>query len=191
VLARLFGVQSVSRAERHPVASLEDEVAAGEAAFRGAVRGRRFAVRARSVGDTSLPFRGRDVEVALGERLRGVSAGVDLGHPEFTARVELYGGAAYLFAEVVPGVGGLPLGSGGRAVALVSGGFDSAVAAWQCSGAASYSSTSSQPGRPAQLGVLRVKVLADAGPTAGGPGSTPSTSTPCRASGEHRSATGR
>ena len=131
VLARLFGVQSVSRAERHPVASLEDVVAAGEAAFREAVRGRRFAVRARSVGDTTLPFRGRDVDVALGEKLRGVSAGVDLDHPEFTARVELYGGAAYLFAEVVPGVGGLPLGSGGRAVALVSGGFDSAVAAWQ------------------------------------------------------------
>ena len=131
VLARLFGVQSVSRAERHPVASLEDVVAAGEAAFREAVRGRRFAVRARSVGDTNLPFRGRDVDVSLGEKLRGVSAGVDLDHPEFTARVELYGGAAYLFAEVVPGVGGLPLGSGGRAVALVSGGFDSAVAAWQ------------------------------------------------------------
>jgi len=131
VLARLFGVQSVSRAERHPVASLEDVVAAGEAAFREAVRGRRFAVRARSVGDSNFPFRGRDVDVALGERLRGVSAGVDLDHPEFTARVELYGGAAYLFAEVIPGVGGLPLGSGGRAVALVSGGFDSAVAAWQ------------------------------------------------------------
>jgi tRNA uracil 4-sulfurtransferase len=131
LLARLFGVQSVSRAERQPVASLDDVVAAGEAAFREAVRGKRFAVRARRVGETALPFRGRDVEVALGERLRPLSAGVDLDHPEFTARVELYGGAAYTFAEVVPGVGGLPLGTGGRAVALVSGGFDSAVAAWQ------------------------------------------------------------
>ncbi len=131
LLARLFGVQSVSRADRHPVASLEDVVAVGAAAFGEAVRGRRFAVRARSVGESSLPFRGHDVEVALGERLRGASAGVDLDHPEFTARVELYGGAAYTFAEVVPGVGGLPLGTGDRAVALVSGGFDSAVAAWQ------------------------------------------------------------
>ena len=131
LLARLFGVQSVSRADRHPVASLEDVVAVGAAAFGDAVRGRRFAVRARTVGESSLPFRGHDVEVALGERLRGASAGVDLDHPEFTARVELYGGAAYTFAEVVPGEGGLPLGTGDRAVALVSGGFDSAVAAWQ------------------------------------------------------------
>ncbi len=131
LLARLFGVQSVSRAERHEVTSLEDVVRVGAAAFGEAVRGRRFAVRARSVGESSLPFRGRDVEVALGEKLRGASAGVDLDHPEFTARIELYGGAAYTFAEVVPGVGGLPLGTGERAVALVSGGFDSAVAAWQ------------------------------------------------------------
>jgi len=131
LLARVFGVQSASRAERRPVASLADVVAAGEAAFSDSVRGKRFAVRARRVGDSELPFRGRDVEVALGERLRPLSAGVDLDHPEFTARVELYGGAAYSFAEVVPGVGGLPLGTGDRAVALVSGGFDSAVAAWQ------------------------------------------------------------
>jgi thiamine biosynthesis protein ThiI len=131
LLARVFGVQSASRAERHPIASLDDVVRVGEAAFREAVRGKRFAVRARRVGDPALPFRSRDVEVALGARLRGLSAGGDLDQPEFTARIELYGGAAYVFAEVAPGPGGLPLRTGGRAVALVSGGFDSAVAAWQ------------------------------------------------------------
>jgi len=131
LLARVFGVQSLSRAERHVVASLDEVVALGVERFQGAVRGRRFAVRARTVGDAAFPFRGRDVEVALGERLRGGSAGVDLDHPEVTARIELYQGAAYLFADVVPGVAGLPLGTGDRAVALVSGGFDSAVAAWQ------------------------------------------------------------
>jgi thiamine biosynthesis protein ThiI len=131
LLARVFGVQSVSRAVRHPVASLDEVVALGAERFGEAVRGRRFAVRARSVGDPRLPFRGRDVEVALGERLRPASAGVDLGHPELTARVELFEGDAYFFTDALPGVGGLPLGTGDRAVALVSGGFDSAVAAWQ------------------------------------------------------------
>jgi thiamine biosynthesis protein ThiI len=158
LLARVFGVQSASRAERHTVASLADVVSAGEAAFREAVRGRRFAVRARSVGDSPLPFRGRDVEVALGERLRPASAGVDLSHPEFTARVELYGGAAYLFAEVAPGPGGLPLGSSGRAVALVSGGFDSAVAAWQLQrrGVVLEHVFANLGGRTHRLGTLRV-----------------------------------
>jgi tRNA uracil 4-sulfurtransferase len=163
LLARVFGVQSVSRAERHPAASLAEVVAVGEAAFRDAVRGRRFAVRARRVGDAKLPFRGRDVEVALGARLLPVSAGVDLDEPDFTARIELYGGAAYTFAEVVPGAGGLPLGCGGRAVALVSGGFDSAVAAWQIQrrGVALDHVFANLGGLTHRLGVLRVmEVLA-------------------------------
>jgi thiamine biosynthesis protein ThiI len=159
----VFGVQSASRAERHVAGSLADVVAAGEAAFREAVRGRRFAVRARSVGNADFPFRGRDVEVALGARLLPVSAGVDLDEPEFTARVELYGGAAYTFAEVVPGPGGLPLGSGDRAVALVSGGFDSAVAAWQIQrrGVALEHVFANLGGLTHRLGALRVmEVLA-------------------------------
>jgi thiamine biosynthesis protein ThiI len=161
LLARVFGVQSVSRAERHPVASLDDVVSLGAERFGEAVRGRRFAVRARGVGDPRLPFRGHDVEVALGERLRPASAGVDLDHPEVTARIELYEGHAYLFTDTLPGVGGLPLGTGDRAVALVSGGFDSAVAAWQLSrrGVVLDHVFANLGGRTHRLGVLRVMEL--------------------------------
>jgi thiamine biosynthesis protein ThiI len=42
----------------------------------------------------------------------------------------MYRGQAYFFAERRAGRGGLPVGTGERAVALVSGGFDSPVAAW-------------------------------------------------------------
>jgi thiamine biosynthesis protein ThiI len=161
VLARVFGVQSVSRAERHPVATLDDVVRAGEAAFREAVRGRRFAVRARRVGEAGLPFGGRDVEVALGARLLPLSAGVDLDQPELTARIELYQGAAYVFSELLPGPGGLPLGVSGRAVALVSGGFDSAVAAWQLQrrGVLLDHVFCNLGGRAHRLGALRVMEL--------------------------------
>jgi thiamine biosynthesis protein ThiI len=55
---------------------------------------------------------------------------VDLGSPEVTAHVELEPGTVHFFLDKVAGHGGLPLGVEGRAVALVSGGFDSAVAAW-------------------------------------------------------------
>jgi thiamine biosynthesis protein ThiI len=96
------------------------------------VRGKRFAVRARFVGDDGRrPFRSRDVEVALGERLLPLAAGVDLGSPEATAHIEVHRGSAYFFREKLAGEGGLPLGTEDRALALVSGGFDSAVAAWQ------------------------------------------------------------
>jgi diphthamide synthase (EF-2-diphthine--ammonia ligase) len=56
--------------------------------------------------------------------------GVDLSSPEVTASSRCGTRAAYLFSERVDGAGGLPLGVEGRAVALLSGGYDSAVAAW-------------------------------------------------------------
>ncbi len=131
-LERLFGLQSLGHAERRAVSTLAEIVDHGERVFAAAVAGRRFAVRARSVGTDAMPgVRGRDVEVELGTRLLPASAGVDLGAPEVTARIELYDGAAYFITDDRPCPGGLPLGTQGRAVALVSGGFDSAVAAWQ------------------------------------------------------------
>ena len=134
-LAHVFGLQSVSPAWRGPAASLAEVVEQGARHFAGRVAGRRFAVRARRVGGRAGRgrghFRGREVEIALGERLRPGAARVDLGDPEVTCGVELYEGSAYFFCDSLPGPGGLPLGSGGRAAALVSGGFDSPVAAWQ------------------------------------------------------------
>jgi thiamine biosynthesis protein ThiI len=132
VLARVFGVQSVSIAERGPGDSLEAIVARGAEAVGEAVRGRRFAVRARLVGKPKdLGFGSRDILVGLGERLRANALCVDLDEPEVTANVEVHEGHAYFFVDTLDGEAGLPLGTEGRALALVSGGFDSAVAAWQ------------------------------------------------------------
>ncbi|MCI8423460.1 MAG: tRNA 4-thiouridine(8) synthase ThiI [Lawsonibacter sp.] len=55
---------------------------------------------------------------------------VDVHHPELTVRVEVRDYAAFVHAGPEPGAGGLPVGSSGRAVALLSGGIDSPVAAW-------------------------------------------------------------
>ncbi len=130
--ARVFGVQSLARAHVVPAGSLEEVVEAGAERFAPAVAGRRFAVRARVIGDRRRRrMRARDVEVELGARLLPGSAGVDLSHPEVVAGIEIYQGHAYLIDEELPGPAGLPLGAESRAIALVSGGFDSAVAAWQ------------------------------------------------------------
>lgn len=165
-LARVFGLQSLSRAERHPAERLEDVVEAGARIFASAVAGRRFAVRARRVGERGAHgFRARDVEIALGERLRPAAARVDLTNPEVTAGVEIYEGNAYFFSDWLPGPGGLPLGSEGRAVSLVSGGFDSAVASWQLlrRGVRLDYVFCNIGGAAHRLGTLRVmKVVADA-----------------------------
>jgi thiamine biosynthesis protein ThiI len=55
---------------------------------------------------------------------------VDLKNPDHAIHVELREKQSYIFTEIVKGVGGMPLGSQGAMVALVSGGIDSPVAAW-------------------------------------------------------------
>ncbi|MEE9609452.1 MAG: tRNA uracil 4-sulfurtransferase ThiI [Myxococcota bacterium] len=164
-LARVFGVQSISLVECRTATRLEEITSAGEELFRERVRGRRFAVRARRVGNRNrIPVSAREVERTLGAALLPVSAGVDLGDPEVTARVEIGEGEAYFFSETTRAHGGLPLGVEGRALALISGGFDSAVAAWHLlkRGVALDYAFCNLGGATHQLGALRVaKVLAD------------------------------
>jgi thiamine biosynthesis protein ThiI len=132
VAARVFGVQSVSEIERRPWERLEDVVAAGVEIFGAAVQGRSFAVRATRRGERDrIGFDSIRVESALGRALLDAGAGrVNLTAPEVTAHVELEPGKAHFFFDKVRGHGGLPVSVEGRAVALVSGGFDSAVASW-------------------------------------------------------------
>ena len=55
---------------------------------------------------------------------------VDVHHPELTVYVEVREEAAYVHAPAEPAAGGLPIGMGGRAVSLLSGGIDSPVASY-------------------------------------------------------------
>jgi tRNA uracil 4-sulfurtransferase len=127
-LARVFGVSSLSPVDRAVPAKLDDIVAAGTELFAPVVAGRSFAVRARRVG--KHPFSSKDIEIQLGAALLPHAARVDLTDPDVTVRVEVRDSEAYLFSQRIDASGGLPIGVEGRAVALISGGFDSAVAAW-------------------------------------------------------------
>ena len=55
---------------------------------------------------------------------------VDVRHPELTVYIEVREDAAYVHASPDGGAGGLPVGMGGRAVSLLSGGIDSPVSSW-------------------------------------------------------------
>jgi thiamine biosynthesis protein ThiI len=132
VLARVFGVQSLSIVEARPWQSMQDLVDAGVMLFTDAVVGKRFAVRARRVGERSqIPIDSGELERTLGAELYPSAAGVDLGNPEVAVRIEVMPREAYFFTQTLRGRGGLPLGAESNAVALASGGFDSVVAAWQ------------------------------------------------------------
>lgn len=125
-LQRVFGIDSISPVEASCTADLEAIVETSVRTFAAAVKGRSFAVRCKRSG--SHPFGSMDVEREVGSALDGAS--VDLREPDVLVSIEIDGNSAVLFRRKLPGPGGLPLGSGGRALALFSGGYDSAVAAW-------------------------------------------------------------
>jgi tRNA uracil 4-sulfurtransferase len=126
-LARVPGVSSYSIVAGHCGASLEEIVRVGTELFAERVCGRTYAVRARRSG--THPFSSANVQQHLGAALNP-GARVDLTHPEVEVEVEVRDADTYFFSGRVPGLGGLPLGVEGKAVCLLSGGFDSAAAAW-------------------------------------------------------------
>jgi thiamine biosynthesis protein ThiI len=88
-----------------------------------------FAVRIRRTGNQD--YKSPEVATKLGGEIRmATGAKVNLENPDFTVYVEIRDKAAYIFDKVIQGVGGLPLGTQGKALALISGGIDSPVAAW-------------------------------------------------------------
>lgn len=55
---------------------------------------------------------------------------VDVHNPQVEVYVEIRQDAAYIYSQKIKGTGGLPLGTGGKALLLLSGGIDSPVAGW-------------------------------------------------------------
>jgi thiamine biosynthesis protein ThiI len=127
VVPRVFGIASLSEVEATAEAKLESIIEVGERTYAERVKGGTFAVRTRRSGRHS--FSSRDVNYGLGAALNRY-AEVDLGVPDLAVGVEVRDEMAYFFSRRIPGAGGLPAGVEGPAVALVSGGYDSAVAAW-------------------------------------------------------------
>ncbi|MGC9169359.1 MAG: tRNA uracil 4-sulfurtransferase ThiI [Thermoproteus sp.] len=126
--ARVFGVKSTSPAAEYIFTDLADLASKVAARWRDIVAGRKFAVRAHRAG--THPFTSRDVAAKVGEILAAAGGSVDLERPEVEIFVEVRGDRVYTYNEIYEGPGGLPLGSEGKVLALVSGGIDSPVAAW-------------------------------------------------------------
>jgi len=95
-----------------------------------------FAVRAKR-SDKSFAKTSIETEAAIGQylldhlRAQGRSVRVRLNNPEMTCYVEIAKNMALLYARKIQGVGGLPANTAGRMMCLLSGGYDSAVAAYQ------------------------------------------------------------
>ena len=95
-----------------------------------------FAVRAHR-SNKDFPLNAMAVERQVGGYLydelhaRNRPVRVDLKSPQLTCHIEITRGPILVYARRIPGPGGLPPNTAGRLVCLLSGGFDSAVAAFK------------------------------------------------------------
>lgn len=137
-VARVFGVVSVSQGLVVP-RDLEAIRAAAvlllerSLARRGSADGAKLAMRVETKrADKRFPHASMDVTLAVADAIvrRFPALGVRMKDPDVTIGVEILDRDAFVFVERLEGPRGLPLGSQGRALALLSGGIDSPVAAW-------------------------------------------------------------
>ena len=82
-------------------------------------------------GNKKFPMESPEVSRELGahilENVPGLS--VDVNHPDFILYVEVRE-STYMYSTIIPSNGGLPVGTNGKAMLLLSGGIDSPVAGW-------------------------------------------------------------
>ena len=95
------------------------------------VPGKSFCVRVNR-GNKFLPFKSPELAATLGQAIREQTpwGNVDMDRPDITFHLDLRTAATFLFGEKLRGPGGLPVGTSGRVLALLSGGIDSPVAAY-------------------------------------------------------------
>jgi tRNA uracil 4-sulfurtransferase len=139
-LTRVSGIShlAVARVLRRPALGTDPLQTLQEAAWEE-IRNEQFAtfaVRARR-SDKDFPLNVLAVEREVGgylyDRLQaeGRNVRVDLKSPALTCRIEITRGPLLVYARRIVGPGGLPPNTAGRLVCLLSGGFDSAVAAYK------------------------------------------------------------
>ncbi len=82
--------------------------------------------------DKKFPLKSPEISAEVGGYLleRFPHLRVDVHQPDVTVRVEVREVGAYVHTDPKPGAGGIPVGTGGKAAILISGGLDSPVAAW-------------------------------------------------------------
>jgi len=128
-MATVFGVANFSMVER-----TARDIDALRTRILDSLNGNRFdSFRIETQrGDKAFPLTSPEINRQLGAAVKEKSgARVDLENAEFTVTVEILPRDAFFGFNKIPGAGGLPVGASGRVVALISGGYDSPVAAYR------------------------------------------------------------
>ena len=133
-LKRVFGIVSLSSAAEVD-AELEKIYKTSLKLFRRKIRllgleEPKFRVSARRI-TKEFPLTSQELAARVGDYiLSNEKCKVDLKNYDIEVGIELMEGKAYIYMDKLPGFGGLPIGTQGKVVILLSGGIDSPVAAF-------------------------------------------------------------
>lgn len=126
----IFGIYSFSLAIKVP--NDEREIKEGAlAALQQNNHAKTFKVAVRRA-NKAFPIRSQEMNQILGAHLLKNTSNftVDVHQPDVEIKVEIRERATYITSTVIPGAGGLPVGTGGKVLLLLSGGIDSPVAGY-------------------------------------------------------------
>ncbi len=129
---KIFGIVSISPANKIPVDMdiIKDTALRELEDVKNRKSVRTFKIETRRA-DKTFPIKSPDVSRKVGAHVLHNTPGVsvDVHSPDVTINIEIRN-YAYVYNRVVDGHGGLPLGTNGKAMLLLSGGIDSPVAGW-------------------------------------------------------------
>ena len=152
------GIVHFLEVNEYPLGDLDDITAKCKAHYADLLPGKMFAVRCKRGGKHS--FSSMDVERYVGSQLRQQcgAAGITLKNPELLVRMEIRDQRLFVIHHQHNGIGGYPLGALEQSLVLMSGGFDSTVAAYQMMrrGLLTHFCFFNLGGRAHELGVMEV-----------------------------------
>lgn len=130
-VSKVFGIAAFSRAAVTDKDMESIFAVAGEYVADRMNEIRTFKVEAKRA-DKSFPLKSPEICMELGGYLldKFPHLKVDVHHPDEVVAVEVRDFGAYIHCGQLPGAGGMPAGTAGKAAILISGGIDSPVAAW-------------------------------------------------------------
>ncbi|MEN1968203.1 tRNA uracil 4-sulfurtransferase ThiI [Lentibacillus sp. N15] len=125
---QVFGIHSLSLA----IKVENDETQIKDAALyalKSNTEAKTFKVSVKRI-DKEFPIRSQEMNQVLGGHLLSHTSGfqVDVHHPDVEIKVEIRSEATYITSRIIPGLGGLPVGTSGKTLLMLSGGIDSPVA---------------------------------------------------------------
>ncbi|KPB72605.1 tRNA uracil 4-sulfurtransferase ThiI [Pseudomonas cannabina] len=157
-LSCMPGIANFLQVAEYPLGDLDDIVAKCKLHYADLLPGKMFSVRCRRAGRHD--FSSMDVEKYVGSKLRMQcgAAGIELKKPDLVVRMEIRDQRLFVVHDQHKGMGGYPLGALEQTLVLMSGGFDSTVAAYQVMrrGLMAHFCFFNLGGRAHELGVMEV-----------------------------------